>query len=215
MDGKTALIFGGGTVSERKVKNFLQEGSKVIVVSKSFTAGLRELGEQGRTKLVEVDLETNFPTIASLISKSHIVLATTDNTKLNSDIANESKKRGVLVCAVDRPSISDFFQPAVVQVGSIRAGVCTDGKSPIMAGILRKRVEEIITREDVLHVELQSYARKLAKIHIPDRSSRRGALYQIIRDPEINHLLREDDLEEAKNRAKQIIENHQLLGGGY
>lgn len=208
MEGKTTLIFGGGDVSEWKVKKLLHEAPNVIIISKVFTAGLRELEQQGKVKLVEADVEADFSSVAPLVSQSDMVISATDNNQLNSKIAREAKKRGVLACAVDRPSISDFFQPAVARVGSIRVAVCTDGKSPLMARILRKRIEEIITREDALHVELQSYARKLAKIHIPDRRSRRETLHQIFRNPEIGRLIKGNNFEEAKKRARQIIESY-------
>lgn len=208
LTGKTVLIFGGGKIGEKKARKFSRANSTVIVVSKDFTDGLKRLSQQGKLKLVEAEVEVNSPSTTSLISKSDLVIVATGNPKLNEDIANEARKRGILVCAVDMPSISDFYLPAIAYVGEIRIAISTGGKSPAMARILRKRVEEVITKEDVLQVALQHYARNLAKSCIPDEKARRSVLYQIIQNPNVKRLLKESNLKEAETLAKQIIENY-------
>lgn len=208
LDGKTVLIFGGGNIGEKKARKFSQTNSRVIVVSKDFSEGLKQLGQLEKVKLVEAKTDVDSPSTSSLISKSDLVIAATNNQKLNENIVKEARKRRILVCAVDMPTISDFYLPAIAQVGKIRIAISTGGKSPAMARILRKRVEELITNEDILQVSLQQYARKLARSHIPDTEIRRNVLYQIIQDRNVKRLLKEGNLEEAKVLAKQIIEHH-------
>jgi siroheme synthase (precorrin-2 oxidase/ferrochelatase) len=77
-----------------------------------------------------------------------------------------------------------------------------------MSNILRKRIEAIIRREDTLMVRLQSYARELAKTHIPNQQTRKRALYTIIEDTKIKRLLKNGNFQEAKNLAKRIIEDY-------
>ncbi|MFQ5822414.1 MAG: bifunctional precorrin-2 dehydrogenase/sirohydrochlorin ferrochelatase [Candidatus Heimdallarchaeota archaeon] len=206
--GKTILIVGGGSVGERKAGKFLQANSKVIVVSESFTDGLKQLAQRGKVKLMKANFKADSSSIGSLILNSDVVIAATDNRKLNEDIAIEARKRRVLVCAVDKPSISDFYLPATTRFGKIRIAISTGGRSPAMARILRKKLEEAITSEEVLQVELQHYARKLAKTHISNKKARRSFLYQIIQNSDINHLLKEGNFEEAKALAKQILEHY-------
>lgn len=208
LTGKTVLIFGGGKTGEKKAKKFSQANSTVIVVSKDFTDGLKRLSQQGKLKLVEAKLEIDSPSTASLISKSDLVIAATNDLTLNENFVNEARKRGILVCAVDMPSINDFNIPAIAHIGEIRIAISTGGKSPAMARILRKRVEEIITKEDVLQVELQHYARNLVKSHIPDEKARRDVLYKIIQNSSIKQLLKEGNLKEAEALAKQIVEKY-------
>lgn len=208
LTGKIVLIFGGGKTGEKKAKKFLQANSTVIVVSKDFTDGLKRLSRQGKLKLVEAKLEIDSPSIVSLISKSDLVIAATNDPTLNENFVNEARKREILVCAVDMPSINDFNIPAIAHIGEIRIAISTGGKSPAMARILRKKVEEIITKEDVLQVELQHYARNLVKFHIPDEKARRDVLYKIIQNSSIKQLLKEDNLKEAEALAKQIVEKY-------
>lgn len=208
LTGKTVLIFGGGKTGEKKAKKFLQANSTVIVVSKDFTDALKRLNQQGKLKLIEAKLEFDSPSIASLISNSDLVIAATNDPMLNENFVNEARKRGILVCAVDMPSINDFNIPAIAHIGEIRIAISTGGKSPAMARILRKRVEEIITKEDVLQVELQHYARNLVKSYISDEKARRDVLYEIIQNSSIKQLLKEGNLKEAEALAKQIVEKY-------
>lgn len=204
--GKKVLIFGGGVVGERKARRFLEGDPSITVVSRSFTEGLKRLGQQGKVKLIESDLASDPSLISSLISGSDVVVAATDDQRLNWDVAAEARRQKVLVSVVDNPSISDFYLPATARFGEIRIAICTGGRSPAVSRILRERLEKAITREDILQVELQHYARTLARASVPDRRARRSLLYQIIQSPEIKHLLREGDFEGAKDLARQIIE---------
>jgi len=196
-------------VGERKVRKFLETNSKVTVVSKGFTDGLKQLGQRGKVKLIEVDISAESSSfISSLISNSDIVVAATNDQKINEKIAIEARKRKILVCVVDNPSISDFYLPATTRFGKIQIAISTGGRSPVMARILRKKLEEAVTREEILQVELQDYARKLAKTHILDKKVRRTFLYQLIHNSEIKHLLKKGNFEEAKDLAKQILEHY-------
>lgn len=207
--GKTVLIFGGGNVGERKARKFLETNSKVTVVSKGFTDGLEQLNQQGKIKVIDVDISAESSSfIGSLISKSDVVIVATNDPKLNEEISVEARKRKILVCVVDTPLISDFYLPATTRFGKIRIAISTGGRSPAMARILRKKLDEVITGEDVLQVELQHYARKLAKTLILDKDTRRSFLYQIIHNSDIKHLLKEGNFEEAKALAKQILEQY-------
>lgn len=206
MEGRIAVVFGGGTQGERKAKNLLRNGARVLVVSRSFSESLKELGMLGELELLEGDIEEDFNALSPRISGADLVFAATDSRQVNTEIARRAKELGTLVCAVDIPAISDFYSPAVAQKGSIRVGVCTDGKSPLMSRLLRQRIEKIITEEDVLQVELQAHARKLAREKIQRWEARREVLYRIAGDQEIKNLLAEGRLDEAKRIAEKIIE---------
>lgn len=49
-------------------------------------------------------------------------------------------------------------------IGDVEISIFTNGKSPLMARQLRKKIQSIITEEDILEIELQDYSRKLLKI---------------------------------------------------
>jgi siroheme synthase (precorrin-2 oxidase/ferrochelatase) len=111
------------------------------------------------------------------------------------------------------PAESDFYFPAVAQKGSIRVGVCTDGKSPLMSKLIKEKIQASLTDEDALGVDLQAYARSIAKTRIPGSGNRREALYKVARDPEIQRSLATGDLQGAKLRAGELLEAFQESAG--
>ena len=203
--GKTVLIIGGGTVGGRKAAKFLAAGAKVVVISKDSTALIKQLAADGKLQLVQVDLETDLRCIGSWISNVDFVISATNSRELNKHIADETRKKGAHVDVVDDPHRGDFTLPVISRVGKIHIAISTGGKSPAMANLLRRKIEGIIREEDVLMVRLQSYARELAKVHIPNQQSRKRVLYSIIEDKRIRSLLTGGNFQEAKNLAKQVI----------
>jgi siroheme synthase-like protein len=188
------------------VKKLLERGARITVVSRSFTDNLLELGKRGEIELVKADLDEAASAISHHVSGAGIVIAATNSPRLNALISQEARDEGILVCAVDMPALSDFYFPAVAQKGSIRVGVCTDGKSPLMSKLIKDKIEASLTNEDILGVDLQAYARSIAKTKIPGSGNRRDALYKIARDSEVQRSLATGDLQGAKVRAMEILE---------
>ena len=206
VDGSNTLVIGGGTLGERKVKSLLRHQADVTVISETFTPALTDLGTQGKITLVEQKLGTETIQLRTQIRDSKLVFAATNNPDLNKLVSKLARETRVLVCAVDMPEICDFYSPAVFQKGSIRVGICTDGKSPIVSKVLKERLSAEVTEMDSLNLEVQHHARELVKKKINESAARRETLYRIFNDPEINTKLESGKLGEAKTAAEEIIE---------
>lgn len=204
LKGQKTLVVGGGNVGERKTLQLLDAGAEVTVVSKEFTEKLIELSRAGEIKIEKIDVGKGL-SAARIGFAPKVVIVSLDDQQLNRKVANEAKANGALVCVVDDPAASDFAMPAVSKIGDIRVGVSTGGNSPAMAGVLRRRIEEMITESDVQMVELQKYARALAKQKIDAQEERSRVLRRIIDDTEVKKLLEEGRVDEAKRLAEKII----------
>ncbi len=202
--GQKTLVVGGGNVGERKTLQLLDAGAEVTVVSKEFTEKLIELSRAGEIKIEKIDVEKGL-SATRIGFAPKVVIVSLDNQLLNRKVAKDAKANGALVCVVDDPAASDFAMPAVAKIGDIRVGVSTGGSSPAMAGVLRRRIEEMITESDVRMVELQKYARALAKQKIDSQEERSCVLRRIIDDTEVKKLLEKGLVDEAKRLAEKII----------
>lgn len=208
--GKTVVIFGGGTVGERKAAKFLAAGANVAVASKDFTERLRRLDLDGKLQLIPIYLDRGQEKeqIGNLASKADFVVAATNQPELNRRIADEAKKRRIHVNVVDNPQLGDFTMPDTSKIGEFRIAISTGGKSPAMSSFLRRRIEGLIRDEDIQMVRLQFYARKFAKARIPNQQSRKRALGCIMEDKRIRRLLRKGDFQEAKGLTRRIIRSY-------
>jgi len=206
VNGSSTLVIGGGTLGERKVKSLLRHQAGVTVISETFTPALTDLGNQGKITLIESRLENATTQLRTQIRDSKLVFAATNDRTLNQLVSKLAMESRVLVCAVDMPEICDFYTPAVFQRGSIRVGICTDGKSPIVSKVLKERLSSQVTELDNLNLEVQHHARELAKKRINDSAVRRDTLYRIFNDQDINAKLESGKLGEAKTAAEALIE---------
>lgn len=205
MQGKTAIVIGGGAVGERKARRLLEEGALVKVVSQSFTEGLERLGKEGRLQLIPAHLDAEAaPSLERSVSGARVVVAAVNDRGLNRSIAEALRGGGVLLNVVDDPELSDFALPALAKLGDIKVAVSTGGSSPAMARVLRKRIEEEIGREDILQVKLQAYARGLAKRLIPQSRSRKKFLYTVMEDGRVRLLVKEGRLTQARERVREM-----------
>ena len=74
-----------------------------------------------------------------------------------------------------------------------------------MARQLRKRIQSVITEEDILEIELQDYSRSLLKEIIPNQKDRRDYLYKIFEDKDIQELIEARKINKAKAVIRELI----------
>lgn len=137
IEGKKALVVGGGEVAERKIKTLLNFGARVVAIAPSFTAGISRLA--GKIKLVRRKYKK------SDIQGATLVIAATDNLLVNRKISNDAKQNKILVNVIDQPKLCSFIAPAVIKQGPLVVSISTSGETPAFAKALRLRLEKMIT----------------------------------------------------------------------
>ena len=163
LEGKRVVVVGGGSEGYRKTVDFLDAGAKILVVSQSFSSNMTKLYSEKKISILKEKIENAESFMDSFDPKPDIVVAVTSNSEFNSSLIDCAKSSGCMVYAPDNPLVSDFALPATASVGDVRIAVSTGGKSPAMASVLRKRIEKMITAEDLLQIKLQEYLRDLLK----------------------------------------------------
>ena len=206
-NGKYVVILGGGSESCRKTQSFVEAGSKILVVSKTFSRGIKELHKTGKLELLKAEVKDGEAFVKNLKPKPDLLVAVTNDHKLNAQLIKHAKTAGCMVYTVDDPAISDFTLPALAKVGEVRIAISTAGKSPVMARVLRQRIEKMVAQEDLLQIKLQTYARAVLKKRIQDQKARKQILYKMLKNEEIKRLLKEGKFDQAKEMAMKILEN--------
>ena len=207
-DGKYVVIVGGGTEGYKKTLSFLEAGSKILVVSRTFSSGIKKLHQMKRVDLLKADIKDGETFINSLSPKPDLLITVINDQNLSVQLAKHAKSAGCMVYAADNPPISDFILPAIAKVGEVRIAISTNGKSPAMAKILRQRIEKMITQEDLLQIKLQNYARAILKQRILDQKIRKKILYKILKDEHVKRLLKEKKFDEAQKMALEILKSY-------
>lgn len=208
-EGKNVVIVGGGAEGYRKVLSFLDAQSKVLVVSRKFLDGIHTLHKLKRIDLLKLDIEDPEAFVNSLNPKPDLIVAVTDDANLNDTIVKSAKALGCMIYVVDNPVVSDFMVPALAKIGDVRIAVSTSGKSPSMARVLRKRIEKMITEDDLLQIRLQDYLRPILKQQFSEQRLRKLVLSEVIEDVQIKKLLKKRKFDDARQLALDIADSFQ------
>lgn len=190
---KKVLVIGSGEVGLRRAERFKREGAKVIIITENPSEELRKRGFYQHSK----------ENIEEIVEISDIVIIASGDYKINKKIAELAK--GKIVNRADKPEKGNLIVPNSFYVGDVQISLYTGGKSPLMAKELRKKIQSIITEEDIIQIELQDYARNLLMEKVDNQKKRREYLYQILEDETIKTYIENKNIDSSKQYIKKLI----------
>jgi precorrin-2 dehydrogenase/sirohydrochlorin ferrochelatase len=205
---KHVIVVGGGIEGVRKVKGLLGQNCKITVISERMNSYLDELSQQKKIEIVKMKIKN--ADILDNYQDIFLVLAATDNKELNRKIIEKGRSMMSFVYAADDPQVSDFSYASIINIeGVMQVAISTSGKSPIMARKLRIKAERILKRiikqSDIENTKLQEYARMAARPKIKTVIERKRFLYSIINDKNIQNLINENKIAEAKAATIELL----------
>jgi precorrin-2 dehydrogenase/sirohydrochlorin ferrochelatase len=206
LDGKTVMVIGGGSEAYRKTQSALDSGAKIWVISRDFSEDMQRLEAEGKVALLKTEIKDAKAFVDSLNPKPDMLLAITDNSKLNLELIKTAKSYGCMVYSVDNPVLSDFILPAVAHISDVKIAISTGGRSPAMARALRERIEKFITIQDLAEIDLQDELRRILKERFSDPKVRRKLLFEILNNEAIKDALVEGKFDVAQQLSMKIIE---------
>ncbi|GJL72027.1 MAG: siroheme synthase [Nitrosomonas sp.] len=161
------LVVGGGKVAARKTMLLQKAGGCVTVIAPTLDESLNEQLQQ--KKLVHC---------AEFFHDDHLddaalVIAATNDDKINQQVSQAAKSRHIPVNVVDNPGLCSFIMPAIVDRSPILIAISSSGKSPVLARLLRAHLETVIPQA---YNRLATYAanfREQVKKHFSHPEKRR------------------------------------------
>ena len=207
---KKAIVIGGGTEGLRKINGLLDQDCEITVITSRLNSQLKKLMSDEKINLIKSRIKD--VKILDQFKGVFLILAATDDRGLNRKLVEKGRTMGAFVYASDDPKISDFSYASLVNYeGLIQVAISTSGKSPIMARKIRMKIERMVHRSindsDISNIILQEFARKKAKRKIGTVRERKQFLYSLIKDKNIQHLLRLNKLNEAKMTTLHMLNN--------
>jgi len=198
IEGKTALVVGGGVVGERKVEILLNHGASIRLVSRELSDKLKVLVEDG--KVLHLGEEFSEKHLDGVF----LVFAATDDKQLNREISKSARKRGLLINAVDQPEDCDFIVPSLIKRGDLSIAVSTGGKSPALAKSIRKHLEPQFGREYEIFLNLLGRLRdEIISWGLPQQENSR--IFHEIVHSGILKALADNDWDGVENMLEKIL----------
>ncbi len=135
---KSCLVVGAGQVAARKVYLLHRAGARVTVVSPKICEELRQWASAGDIEFKQRAFEP-----ADLQGQA-IVIAATDQKSINHEVAALAESQGIPVNVVDDPDVGSFIMPSVIDRTPVQIAISTGGASPVLARLLRSKLETFI-----------------------------------------------------------------------
>lgn len=138
------LIIGAGEIGFEKLNTVLANtpDAQVTVVANFIKKEVRELAFQHKhVQLIQSAYHAEF------LNTCDVVIAAVNDIELAEQIRNDTRQKGKLLNAADKPSLCDFYLGSVVTKGDIKIAISTNGKSPTLARRLKEFFNEVLPDE--------------------------------------------------------------------
>ncbi len=133
--GRKVLVDGGGTVAARRAERALSAGAKVIVFDPCPSDDLKRMAN-----LSGLTLYQRLPD-AEDVAGCTVVYGASENHQREERLFNWARDNGILCNIADVTDKCDFITPSIVDRSPIVIAISTAGTAPVIARILRARIE--------------------------------------------------------------------------
>ncbi|MCI0506880.1 MAG: siroheme synthase CysG [Gammaproteobacteria bacterium] len=177
LEGRPCLVVGGGDVAARKVSLLLRAGGKVTVIAPSLCESLQSRLNAGDIKVQQKKFE------AADIGDHAVIIAATDDKSINRTISELAQQKNIPVNVVDQPELCSFIVPSIIDRSPVQVAVSTGGASPVLARLLRARLETMIPSAYGKLASLMEEFRGKVRQHVKDPDKRRHFWETVVQGP--------------------------------
>lgn len=164
---KPCLVVGGGETALRKITSLRRAGGRVRVVAPQLAEQLHALATAGDIEHAQRQFED------ADLGAAVLAIAATDDPAVNRRVSRIARERGIPVNVVDQPDACSFIMPSVIDRSPVVVAVSTSTASPVLARLLRSRLESLIPAGYGRLGELCGRYRAAVKARFADRRDRR------------------------------------------
>jgi uroporphyrin-III C-methyltransferase/precorrin-2 dehydrogenase/sirohydrochlorin ferrochelatase len=209
------LVIGGGDIALRKINLLIKAQAKVDCLSPLFCEGITNLSQNGDVNLIQKRFESDD------IKDYAIIIASTDDSSVNALISKSAKKARIPVNVVDSPELSSFIMPSIVDRSPVIIAVSSAGRAPVLARIIRAKLETVIPSAYGVLAEIAGEYRQKVKDRFSKIKDRRafwesifsGVIAEKVFSGRINEA--KDDIEKQLKQASQMeLGEVYLVGAG-
>ncbi|MBR0680890.1 uroporphyrinogen-III C-methyltransferase [Roseomonas eburnea] len=176
LSGRIALVLGSGEVAERKAEPLRRAGAAIRHAALFAPELLDGIALAIGADAPEAELRA---------------------------LSTAAQARGIPVNIVDRPELCSFIMPAIVDRDPVTIAIATGGAAPVLARMLRQRVEAVLPPGLGRLAALAHRFKDAVRRALPDLAARRRFLDRVLAGPvaDLAHAGRMREAEAAFGRA--------------
>ena len=205
--GRPCLVVGGGVVAVRKATLLHRAGAALHVVAPEIDDRLIEMARESGGYFHQRNFEPGDEKHKSL------VVAATDDRILNRAVSEAAQRLNIPVNVVDDPELCTVILGSIVDRSPLMIAISSAGTSPVLARILRSRIETMIPAAYGRLAEFLGSLRGRVKKAIPDEQRRRRFWEDAIDGPVAEKVLAGKDDEAQFLLDRQLADADNPLHG--
>ncbi|MFQ5953603.1 MAG: siroheme synthase CysG [Kiloniellales bacterium] len=192
---RRCLVVGGGAQAARRARLMLKAQAAVTVVAEAPGEEIADLAAGGAVTLIRRGFA------AADVAGHVVVLAADGEDADHRAVSAAARAAGIPVNVADRPQLSSFVMPAIVDRDPVVVAISTGGASPVLARALRARIEAVLPSRLGRLARFAASFRDAVKALVPYAAARRRLWERVLDGPVAEAVLRGD---EPRAREKML-----------
>ena len=135
---KPVIIFGGGDIALRKAILLVKANPVLTIIAKSFSTEFKDFIKINKLSYKKKSFED------SDIKDQILIIAATNDNLTNTAISKIAQAKRIPVNVVDQPELCTFTMGSIVERDSLVIAISSGGKAPVLARMIREKMEGII-----------------------------------------------------------------------
>ena len=194
---RSCIVIGGNNNAARKIRLLLDAGASITIISEQLGVDTQRLIATRPIKHLARSFQA--PDLQGAV----LAIAATDSYEINQSVSQAAQRLGIPVNVVDQPDLCSFIVPSLVDRTPVLVAISTGGTAPVLARLLRARLETLIPASYGRLAALVGNLRNQVKQRFPDIDARRRFWESILQGPVAELLFsgREQQAEAALSNA--------------
>lgn len=142
LNGKTVLVVGGGDVASGRIESVLVADARITLIAPR--AGLHSLTKRFIDTSDRITYHDRVFSGQQDLEGVDMVLTAIDDVEVSRQICALCRERKIPVNVADIPPSCDFYFGSQIRSGPLQIMISTNGRSPKLANIIRKKIEGCI-----------------------------------------------------------------------
>jgi uroporphyrin-III C-methyltransferase / precorrin-2 dehydrogenase / sirohydrochlorin ferrochelatase len=184
---RPCLVVGGGEIAARKLRLLLKAGADVTVVAPQINDEIADLADRGAIRVIRRGF------VGGDATDRAVVIGATGIAAVDERVAAAADTAGVPVNVVDRPDLSRFLVPAIVDRDPVVVAIGTGGAAPVLARRLRQTIESLLPARLGSLAKFAESFRVAVRAVMPDGAVRRRFWERFFDGPVAERVLAGDE----------------------
>ncbi len=174
---RPCLVVGAGEIAARKVRQLRKAEASVTVIAPDICAELQGLADNKEIQYIAEQFSE------AVLDDKMLVIAATNDAEVNKQVSELAKARNIPVNVVDNPDLCSFIMPSIVDRDPVQIAISTGGASPVLARLLRARLETLIPASYGRLAQLMGKFRQHVRQRYPKMQERRRFWEHVLQGP--------------------------------